>query len=155
MTKKNKEHISFVDRIQSFAKREKDEKKSNCFATCLSSILAMPISPELLPVQDGRITQKTEEILGSYKLQDFFIYHVLQNHYSPKKTYSLSLLAFPEYSSKEILEKLKIFYKRFFANQFKRNCSPESPNITGYSLSTWEMPSTTSAQLYMEELEKL
>ncbi len=129
--------------------------KATRLASCISAILQMPISPELLPHKDGKITQKTEEILGSYELQDFFIYHVLKNHYSPKKTYALSLLAFPHYTSKEILEKLKLFYKRFFASQFKRNCSPESPNITGHSLITWQMPSNASVKLYMEELEKL
>jgi len=129
--------------------------KAHSLSTCLSSILDVPISPELLPHKDGKITQKTEEILGSYELQDFFIYHMCQNHYSPQKIYALSLLAFPEYPHKEILKRLKLFYKRFFANQFKRNCSPESPDITGNSFLNWKMPSNTSAKLYMEELKKI
>jgi len=125
------------------------------FVACVSSILQTPISPELLPCKDGKITQKTEEILGSYELQDFFIYHVCYHHYSPKKTYLLALLAFQEYTRKEIFERLKLFYKRFVMSQFKRNCSPEGPNITGYSFANWEMPSNTSAKLYMEELDRL
>ena len=135
--------------------KQAQSKKAEELSVCISSILETPISPELLPHQDDKITQKTEEILGSYELQDFFIYHVCYNHYSPKKTYALALIAFPEYPRKEILERLKLFYKRFLMSQFKRNCSPESPNITGYALSTWEMPSNVSTKLYMEELESL
>ncbi len=141
--------------IDSKEPKQAQSKKAEELSACVSSILKTPISPELLPHKDGKITQKTEEILGSYELQDFFIYHVCQNHYSPRKTYALSLLAFPEYEPQEILRSLKLFYKRFVMSQFKRNCSPEHPNITGYSFANWKMPSNTSTKLYIEELERL
>ena len=119
---------------------EKEAEKDS-FKAILSSILKTPISPELLPPVDGKITQKTEEILGSYSLQDFFIYHVCFNHYSPEKVIVLSQKAFPNLSLDEISSSLASFYKRFFKSQFKRTCSPEGINSTGFSLSSWEMPS--------------
>lgn len=121
-----------------------DEKDSEKFKTLLSSILATPISPELLPSINGKISQKTEEILGSYNLQDFFIYHVCFNHYAPNKVLLLATKAFPNLSILELSSSLDSFYKRFFKSQFKRNCSPEGINSTGFSLSSWEMPSNIS-----------
>ena len=121
-----------------------DDKDSEKFKILLSSILKTPISPELLPSIDGKISQKTEQILGSYNLQDFFIYHVCFNHYSPKKTLFLATKAFPNLSILELSSSLDSFYKRFFKSQFKRNCSPEGINSTGFSLSNWEMPSNIS-----------
>ena len=96
----------------------------------------------------GEITQKTEEILGSYDLLDFFIYHVCFNHYSSKKVVVLAKKAFPQLSLDEISAALSSFYKRFFKSQFKRNCSPEGINSTGFSLSSWEMPSNMCDLLY-------
>lgn len=122
----------------------KDLKDDEEFKVLLSSILATPISPELLPSIDGKISQKTEEILGSYNLQDFFIYHVCFNHYAPNKVLLLATKAFPNFSIKELSSSLDSFYKRFFKSQFKRNCSPEGINSTGFSLSNWEMPSNIS-----------
>ena len=121
-----------------FLEDDEDEVK---FKAILSSILETPISPELLPTVNGKIVQKTEEILGSYDLQDFFIYHVCFNHYSPIKVFMLATKAFPNLSFDEISDSLSSFYKRFFNSQFKRNCSPEGINSTGFSLSNWEMPS--------------
>lgn len=121
-----------------FLENDADRKT---FKAILSSILHTPISPELLPSMTGEITQKTEEILGSYDLLDFFIYHVCFNHYSSKKVVVLAKKAFPHLSLDEISASLSSFYKRFFKSQFKRNCSPEGINSTGFSLSSWEMPS--------------
>ena len=121
-----------------FLEDDEDEVK---FKAILSSILETPISPELLPTINGKIVQKTEKILGSYDLQDFFIYHVCFNHYSPIKVFMLARKAFPNLSFDEISDSLSSFYKRFFNSQFKRNCSPEGINSTGFSLSNWEMPS--------------
>ena len=132
-----------------------DMKKEKQFNDVLISILETPISPELLRPQNEKIAQKTEDILGSYELQDFFIYNVCQHRYSPKKTLLLAIKAFPAYSKTETLSKLKIFYRRFFASQFKRNCSPEGANITGYSFSTWKLPSNASVNLYLKELDNL
>lgn len=118
-----------------------DGRYQEKFKMLISSILETPISPELLPPTDGKISQKTEEILGSYNLQDFFIYHVCFNHYSPEKIIALTTKAFPKLSLEKISASLSSFYERFIKSQFKRNCSPEGINSTGFSLSSWEMPS--------------
>ena len=125
-----------------------DERYQEKFKMLISSILETPISPELLPPTDGKISQKTEEILGSYNLQDFFIYHVCFNHYSPEKIIALTTKAFPKLSLEEISASLSSFYERFIKSQFKRNCSPEGINSTGFSLSSWEMPSNVCGFSY-------
>ena len=125
-----------------------DGRYQEKFKMLISSILETPISPELLPPTDGKISQKTEEILGSYNLQDFFIYHVCFNHYSPEKTIALTTKAFPKLSLEEISASLSSFYERFIKSQFKRNCSPEGINSTGFSLSSWEMPSNVCGFSY-------
>ena len=125
-----------------------DGRHQEKFKMLISSILETPISPELLPPTDGKISQKTEEILGSYNLQDFFIYHVCFNHYSPEKIIALTTKAFPKLSLEEISASLSSFYERFIKSQFKRNCSPEGINSTGFSLSSWEMPSNVCGFSY-------
>ena len=125
-----------------------DGRYQEKFKMLISSILETPISPELLPPTDGKISQKTEEILGSYNLQDFFIYHVCFNHYSPEKIIALTTKAFPKLSLEEISASLSSFYERFIKSQFKRNCSPEGINSTGFSLSSWEMPSNVCGFSY-------
>jgi len=125
-----------------------DERYQEKFKMLISSILETPISPELLPPTDGKISQKTEEILGSYNLQDFFIYHVCFNHYSPEKIIALTTKAFPKLSLEEISASLSSFYEKFIKSQFKRNCSPEGINSTGFSLSSWEMPSNVCGFSY-------
>jgi len=125
-----------------------DGRYQEKFKMLISSILETPISPELLPPTDGKISQKTEEILGSYNLQDFFIYHVCFNHYSPEKIIVLTTKAFPKLSLEEISASLSSFYERFIKSQFKRNCSPEGINSTGFSLSSWEMPSNVCGFSY-------
>ena len=125
------------------------------FNKILQDILKTPISPELLPPKNDEIVQKTEEILGSYELQDFFIYYVTHMHYDPKRTFLFALKAFPNYTPFSILKALKIFYKRFFRSQFKRNCSPEHANITGLSFYNHSFPSNIQGNLYLKELEEL
>lgn len=101
------------------------------FSKTMHSILETPISPELLPAQiDGTISQKTESIIGAYELHDFFTYHFVHNHFSKDKILFLAETAFADsYSSNEIKRCMDIFFKRFFANQFKRSCSPEGPAV--------------------------
>ena len=125
------------------------------FTKILKDILETPISPELLPPKCDEIVQKTEDILGSYELQDFFIYYVCHMHYNAKRIFLFASKAFPNYSPSYILKALKIFYKRFFTSQFKRNCSPEHANITGLSFDNYLFPSNTSSNLYLKELEEL
>lgn len=128
-------------------------------AEVLLDICATPVSPELLPPDaSGQIQQKTEEVLGSYDLHDFFLYHMLRFHEPPRKIFSLCKMAFPMVSPEEILSSLKRFYQRFFAQQFKRNVMPDGVKVGSISFSPrgdWRMPSDADRTLWLRELETL
>ena len=129
-------------------------------ARILRDILATEISPELLPPDEkGNIAQKTEDIVGPYELHDFFLYRFLRRGDAPAKTLYLAERAFAGKYSRAVLKKwLLTFYKRFFSQQFKRNCSPDGVKIGSVSLSPrgdWRMPSDASAALWIGEAEKL
>lgn len=95
-------------------------------AEILNDVLDTPVSPELLPPKDGKIAQKTEDLVGPYELHDFFMYHILRFGYSPDKVCFLAENAFEgEYDKDTILKWLKTFYRRFFSQQFKRSCLPD------------------------------
>ena len=125
----------------------------------LLDICDTPVSPELLPPdKDGNIAQKTEEVLGSYDLHDFFLYHMLRYHESPEKIFELARLAFPQVDAGKIKESLRTFYRRFFAQQFKRSCLPDGPKVGSICLSPrgdWRMPSDASAALWLKQAEEL
>lgn len=126
----------------------------------LRDVLDTPVSPELLPPDaDGSIAQKTEDIVGPYELHDFFMYHILRSGIRPEKLYRLAKNAFEGlYSDDIILKWLKIFYSRFFSQQFKRSCLPDGPKVGSVAVSPrgdLRMPSDASAALWMKELEKL
>lgn len=139
------------------------ETYANCFATSklketLLSILDTPISPELKPSVDGKISQKTEESIGKYDLNDFFMYYFLRYGFRPSKIYVLAKLAFKEVVEEDILKSLKNFYRRFFNQQFKRSCMPDGIKVGSLSLSPrgdYRMPSDVNASSYLDELEKL
>lgn len=123
----------------------------------LYDILDTPVSPELLPPKNGEISQKTEDIVGPYELHDFFMYYILRHGFSPKKIEYLANKAFSnDYTSVEINKWLKIFYKRFFSQQFKRSCIPDAPKVGRLSLSPRGqliMPSDASSSLWLKEIE--
>ena len=125
----------------------------------LLDILDTPVSPELLPPQDGEIAQKTEGIVGPYELHDFFLYYLVRFGFSPAKVYRLACYALGDsYTKEEILAWLRIFVRRFFSQQFKRSCLPDGPKVGSVSLSPrgdWRMPSDASAAAWLEELEAL
>ncbi|MEX1377919.1 MAG: NAD(+) synthase [Eubacteriales bacterium] len=125
----------------------------------IDDILSTPISPELIPSDEGQINQKTEEILGKYDLHDFFLYNMLQHGSGAKKLYLTAKIAFKEIATdKEIKTALETFIKRFFAQQFKRSCMPDGPKVGTVSLSPrgdWRMPSDASAAVWLEELKEL
>ena len=126
----------------------------------LGSILSTEISPELLPPDEaGEIVQKTEDVIGPYELHDFYLYHFLRRGDSPAKTFYLAQRAFTEAYDRATLKKwLVSFYKRFFTQQFKRNCVPDGVKIGSVSLSPrgdWNMPSDASAALWIREAESL
>jgi NAD+ synthase (glutamine-hydrolysing) len=123
----------------------------------LFDILDTPVSPELLPSDKGRISQKTEEIIGSYELHDFFLYYFIRFGFTPKKILMLAEHAFEEkYDTITIKKWLREFITRFFRSQFKRSCLPDGPKIGTVTLSPrgdWRMPSDADASLWLNELE--
>lgn len=126
----------------------------------LKDILDTPISPELLPPdENGEIAQKTEDAVGPYELHDFFLYYTMRFGYSPSKVYFLAKKAFNgDYSDAEIKKWMQMFYRRFFAQQFKRSCMPDGVKVGTVSLSPrgdLRMPSDAAADLWMKELETL
>ncbi|MDR0851065.1 MAG: NAD(+) synthase [Clostridiales Family XIII bacterium] len=135
----------------------------------LTDVLGTPVSPELLPPEEGEIAQKTEELIGPYELHDFFLYHMIRWGRRPKLIFELAKYAFSDankradiggaaYDAETILKWLKVFYRRFFANQFKRSALPDGPKIGSVSLSPrgdWRMPSDADAGRWLKELEKL
>jgi NAD+ synthase (glutamine-hydrolysing) len=133
--------------------------KTSALTEILEDILATPVSPELLPPSGDDIRQQTEDLVGPYELHDFFLYHVVRWGRSPAKVYALSCAAFENaYDPGVILQWLKVFYRRFFAQQFKRSCIPDGPKIGSVSLSPrsdWRMPSDAACELWLKELEKL
>ena len=125
----------------------------------LTDVLDTPVSPELLPPVDGVISQKTEDLVGPYELHDFFLYYMLRGGFPPAKLYRVAKLAFAGlYDEKTILYWMKIFYRRFFAQQFKRSCLPDGPKVGSVAVSPrgdLRMPSDASGRLWMDEVEKL
>ncbi|NLO47810.1 MAG: NAD(+) synthase [Clostridiales bacterium] len=128
-------------------------------AEALLDILNTPISPELLPANDdGEIEQKTEDVIGPYTLHDFFLYHMIRNGFSPKKILKLATLAFEgKYEPETILKWLRVFYRRFLTQQFKRSCLPDGVKVGSVCLSPrgdWRMPSDASKELFMRKLDE-
>ncbi|MBH1941561.1 NAD(+) synthase [Mobilitalea sibirica] len=125
----------------------------------LTDILSTPVSPELLPPKDGEIMQKTEDIVGPYELHDFFLYYILRFGFEPRKVYRLAKIAFAgTYGDEVILKWLKVFYRRFFSQQYKRSCLPDGPKVGSVSVSPrgdLRMPSDASAAMWLKELEEL
>jgi NAD+ synthase (glutamine-hydrolysing) len=125
----------------------------------LEDILDTPVSPELLPPEDGEISQKTEHIVGPYELHDFFLYYLVRFGFTPKKILYLAQKAFEgEYDREYILSWMKLFYRRFFTQQFKRSCIPDGPKVGTIALSPrgdWRMPSDASVRIWMDELDML
>jgi NAD+ synthase (glutamine-hydrolysing) len=136
--------------IEYFAKDELKE--------VLEDILDTPVSPELLPNESDKIAQVTEDIVGPYELHDFFLYHFIREAFSPKKILFIAKLAFQEkYDEATIKKWLKLFIKRFFTQQFKRNAMPDGIMVGTISLSpraNWRMPSDATFAGFLEELEE-
>ncbi|MBQ9887164.1 MAG: NAD(+) synthase [Lachnospiraceae bacterium] len=141
--------------VRYFADTCGDEK----LASVLYDVLDTPVSPELLPPEGGKISQKTEDIVGPYELHDFFLYYVLRFGYEPAKVYRLACHAFKGvYDGETILKWLKTFYRRFFSQQFKRSCLPDGPKVGSVAVSPrgdLRMPSDACSRLWLEELEKI
>ena len=125
----------------------------------LLDVLDTPVSPELLPPKDGVIAQKTEDLVGPYELHDFYLYYVLRFGFRPSKIYRLAKKAFAGVYDDETIRKwLKTFYRRFFAQQFKRSCLPDGPKVGSVAVSPrgdLRMPSDACASLWLKEIENL
>ncbi len=125
----------------------------------LKDILDTPVSPELIPANDDKITQKTEDIVGPYELHDFFLYHHARFHYEPKKLYRIACLTYEKTYDRETIKKwLTLFYRRFFTQQFKRSCIPDGPKVGSVALSPrgdLRMPSDSDVTAWLEECNKL
>ena len=125
----------------------------------LYDVLDTPVSPELLPPKDGDISQKTEDLVGPYELHDFFMYNILRFGYMPEKILYLAENAFEgQYEREVILKWLKVFYRRFFTQQFKRSCLPDGPKVGSVAVSPrgdLRMPSDASATVWLDRLENI
>ena len=125
----------------------------------LYDVLDTPVSPELLPPKDGKIAQKTEDLVGPYELHDFFLYYFLRFGYAPSKIYRIAKYSFAgEYDDETIYKWLRTFCWRFFAQQFKRSCLPDGPKVGTVALSPrgdWRMPSDACVASWMRDLEQV
>jgi len=149
---------TLVRHLVSFVAGDKAQEDRR-LSDVLEDILDTPVSPELLPAIEGKISQKTEDLVGPYELHDFFLYYAIRWAFPPAKVYRLALYALGrQYDRQTILKWLKNFYRRFFMQQFKRSCLPDGPKVGSVTLSPrgdWEMPSDAVAELWMSELEQL
>lgn len=145
--------------IRYLVEYEAERTDNEILGTTLRDILDTPVSPELLPPKDGEIAQKTESIVGPYELHDFYLYHLLRYGYKPSKILRIAEKAFEGVYDREfLLGWLKVFYRRFFTQQFKRSCMPDAPKVGTVALSPrgdWRMPSDASVNLWKSELETL
>lgn len=135
---------------------DRSQTANTHIAEVLHDICDTPVSPELLPPDsEGKITQKTEDIVGSYELHDFFLYNMIRGGYSPSKIEFLAGLAFNGKYDYSIIQKwLKVFIRRFFTQQFKRSCLPDGPKVGSISLSPrgdWRMPSDASFSAWLND----
>lgn len=138
--------------------RHEAEQSCDELKAVLYDILDTPVSPELLPAgDDGKISQKTEDLVGPYELHDFFLYHMLRFGEAPQKIYRLALETFRgDYTPETVLHWLKVFIRRFFSQQFKRSCLPDGPKVGSVTLSPrgdWRMPSDASSRDWLNSLE--
>ncbi len=149
---------TLVRHLVSYVAGDKAEE-DQALSSVLEDILDTPVSPELLPAVGGQIAQKTEDLVGPYELHDFFLYYAIRWAFPPRKVLRLAEHAFGRsYDRATILKWLRTFYRRFFAQQFKRSCLPDGPKVGSVTLSPrgdWRMPSDAVASLWLEELEGL
>lgn len=142
--------------VRYVAENEVDEKSCKT----LLDVVDTPVSPELLPADNkGEIAQKTEDIVGPYELHDYVLYYMLRFGFSPKKIFFMAKRSFAGQFDDETIKKwMKVFFKRFFQQQFKRSCMPDGPKVGSINFSPrgdWRMPSDASSALWLEEVEQL
>lgn len=146
--------------VSRLVRHEADTTADAQVRSALLDVLDTPISPELLPATaDGQIAQVTEDLVGPYELHDFFLYQMLRFGSEPRRVLRLAEIAFEgRFSHEVILKWLRTFYRRFFAQQFKRSCLPDGPKVGSVCLSPrgdWRMPSDASSRLWLSQLDSL
>ncbi len=145
--------------VRHLVKYYADTCSNESLTKILLDILDTPVSPELLPPKDGTISQKTEDLVGPYELHDFFLYYMLRCGFVPEKIYRIAKTAFHgQYEDRVILKWLKVFYRRFFSQQFKRSCLPDGPKVGSVALSPrgdLRMPSDACGELWIGQVEEL
>lgn len=146
--------------VRHLVKWAADTESDAVTRSTLLDVIDTPVSPELLPADcDGKIAQKTEDLVGPYELHDFFLYNFLRAGYGPEKLLFLAEQAFHgSYEPAVIRKWLEVFFRRFFSQQFKRSAMPDGPKVGSVSLSPrgdWRMPSDASAAMWLKELETL
>ena len=143
--------------VRHLVKYAADDTKDEALKNVLYDVLDTPVSPELLPPKDGDIAQKTEDLVGPYKLHDFFLYFMLRFGYEPSKIFRIACMTFDgEYDKETIFKWLETFCRRFFSQQFKRSCLPDGPKVGTVALSPrgdWRMPSDACVAVWMKDLE--
>jgi NAD+ synthase (glutamine-hydrolysing) len=137
-----------------------DELFTGATAAVLRDIVDTPITPELLPLgADAQLEQKTEDTIGPYELHDFFLFQVVRYQFAPAKVFFLAQQAFAGvYADAVILRWLGTFYRRFFAQQFKRSAMPDGPKVGSVALSPrgdWRMPSDAVSALWVAAVERM
>ena len=136
-----------------------DNRADGTLREALHDVVATPVSPELLPADGDNIAQKTEDIVGPYDLHDFFLYCTLRRRYAPKKIAMLASLAFEgTYDMATIIKWLKVFFHRFFSQQFKRSAMPDGPKVGAVGLSPrgdLHMPSDAQERAWLAEVEEV
>ncbi len=128
-------------------------------ADALWDVLDCPVTPELLPIHDDQIEQKSEDAVGSYSLQDFFTHKILVCGFTPSKTMRLAKATYgDEYSDEELKRWLTSYSKRLFSQQFKRSCLMDGPAVDSFTVSPrtgYLLPSDGECALFLKDLESL
>ena len=149
---------TLVRHLVSFISDDKEAEDPQ-LSGVLADILDTPVSPELLPAIEGKIAQKTEDLVGPYELHDFYLYYAIRWGFGPRKVLRLAEAAFGKrYDRATLLKWLRNFYRRFFSQQFKRSCLPDGPKVGSVALSPrgdWRMPSDAVSALWLREAENL
>ena len=136
-----------------------DITEDRVLKAALYDVLDCPVTPELLPIHDDMIEQKSEEAVGSYSLQDFFTHKMLICGFTPSKTFRLAKLAYgKDFTDEELVRWLTSYCKRLFSQQFKRSCLMDGPAVEDFSVSPRDgflIPSDAECALFLKDLEAL
>lgn len=151
--------VRHIVRTYATACGESSEESMKTLAKALFDILDTPVSPELLPPEDGKISQKTEDLVGPYELHDFFLYYMLRYGFSPKRLYTMAVSSFEGIYEPDVIKHWLVrFLARFFSQHYKRTCLPDGPKIGSVGISPrngFRMPTDVCGTLWIKEAESL